>query len=156
MLIMKKEQAEKIAEWINNNVKYYPRYYNERPRVKKIRENIEREERRRFDYLFNDPMGGRMMDSSWVIYGLDFEDAMELLEGKMNLTYGTFEKVRDDLYFVTTGGWSDNEHDIGVFNLFYGSKYSVCHIGGGLHIYAKDSAKYEKMIIDLLKDGECR
>ena len=96
------------------------------------------------------------MDSSWVKYGLDFENAMELLEGKMNLTYGTFEKVKDDLYFVTTGGWSDNEHDIGVFNMFYGTKYSVCHIGGGLHIYAKDSAKYEKMIKDLLKGGECR
>ena len=137
-------RIERITEWINNTAKYHQHYYNENPRVKKIRENIEREERRRFDY--NNLMGG---ENNVIKSGLDFEEAMKCLEERMNLRYGSFEELNPGSYLVGTGEWQHNEKAIFEFNKVYG-EYCACGFMDGHYLFTNNSNQ-EKDIMDAFK-----
>lgn len=148
-----KKKLEKIAEWINNNMEYRQRYFNENPEFKKIMENIEREERRRFNY--NNLMGRRMMDSSWVKLGWSFEEAMTALHERLTQNCHRHEymflKLCEGVYLIKSGRSVPATWIMGNFANVYG-KYSVCFFKGDYRLYAADPEKCMFQIFTLLSD----
>lgn len=95
-----------------------------------------------------------MLNLNWIPFDLNFEDAMDLLEATMNLTYGVFERLDNNACIVSTGGWSKNEQVIREFNRVYSDKYCVCSFLGGSYLFTDEKSSAKNRIIALFRRGE--